>query len=625
MSEISRFQFVAETGVGFAYNAFVEYKNPGSTTWKKTASLCSVSLGVTKDVNLYDISGIKEGAEVRFCMDVKAGKKGKTATEVFVYKKASINYAKYNAKGTTLNPQIQYKGLFTYQNPFATQVENDKVYNGDISYLQFIALTGIGYAYRIRLEYRNITGNTAKGQPIREVMWHRTKSLGNVSLNVTKDIHPCDLSEIKEGAVVRFVMDVVAGTTITAKEIFVYHKKANYFARYNGKGTTLNPKIDFKGILECINPSDFEKINSFKGAATTGIGYAYRLKAEYKNPLGTSWESQWKTTKSFGNVALGQVKFLKLEKASEVKEGALVRFYLDVVAGTTKSASETFIYSKEASYMAAYDAKGTTLRPTIIFRGLQISQYPELKDDAQAFAYPVEEKLPLFDKMDHTYVIVGKKPFDCFGGSTGGHAITTVSKGNRQLAEETETSSYDANMTYLIDGVCHQMANRILWPAQLLVDKAQAFFLSVCLFGPYGKGQWNIVKLKKYKNKFFEKIYSLYQEDLSDSKFREESTIAFFKIYLKEKYGEIVPEKLLTLAINAQRKIGKIGSTLTENQRLKLVNEIAAEFQNSCKQILPKADYKKILGQDIDAKPFAFNKAVLKSVKKVKPVVKKTK
>ncbi|SIN96229.1 hypothetical protein [Fibrobacter sp. UWB11] len=625
MSEISRFQFVAEAGVGYAYYAKIEYKNPGSSSWNRTGSQCSVSLGLTRDVNLYDISEIKEGAEVRFFMDVKASSKDRTASEVFTYKKSSVNYAKYNAKGNLITgPKIQYKGLFTYQNPFASQVENDKDYSGDISYLQFIALFGIGYAYRVRLEYRNMTGTASNGQPIREVMWHRTNSLGNVSLGVTKDVHLCDLSEIKEGAVVRFVMDIIGGVTTTAKEVFVYHKKANYFAQYNGKGTTLNPKIEFKGRLECINPNDLEKINSFKGAATVGVGFAYRLKAEYRNPVGSSWDSEWKTTKSFGNVALGQVKFLKLVDATEVKEGALVRFCLDVVAGTTKSAKEMFIYSKEASYMASYDAKGTTLSPTIIFRGLQISQYPELKDDAQAFAIPVSDKVLGLDKMDHTYVVMGGRAFGCFGRSADGRAITPVSKGNKQVAEETETSSYNANMTYGVHGVCHQMANRILWTAQLLVDEAQAFNVSVSLFGPYGKGQWNIVKLKKYKSKFFETIYALYQKGLSESQFREQSTEAFYNIYLKEKYGKI-PSNMLPLAIKAQRKIEKIDSSLTETQRLKLVNEIAADFQNSCKQILTKVECKKLLGQELEAKPFAFNKSDLKGVKMAKPAVKKTK
>lgn len=626
MNEISRIQCCAKAGIGYAYRAKIQYKNPGSNDWKTTGSITNVSLGATKNIDLKNVSGINEGAEVKFVLDVIAGRT-KTASESFIYKKKSIYYVTYNGKGTTLSPSIQYLGIAKYDNPDSdpeTQIENDKDYDGDISYLQFIALTGIGYAYRIQLEYRNMTGTAANGQPIREVKWHRTSTLGNVSLGVTQDIHLSNLPEIKEGAVVRFVMNVIAGKTVNADQIFIYHKKANYFAQYNGKGTTLNPKIEFKGRLECINASDFEKINSFKGTATVGVGFVYRLKAEYRNPVGSTWESQWKTTKSFGNVALAQVKFLKLEDATEVKEGALVRFCLDVVAGKTKSAKEIFIYSKEGSYVATYDAKGTTLSPTIIYRGLQISQYPELKDDAQAFSYPVAEKLPGFDKMDHTYVVMGGREFGCFGGSTGGNAITPVSKGNKQVAQETETTSYNAGMIYAIHGVCHQMANRVLWTAQLLVDEAQAFNISVSLFGPYGKGQWNIVKLKKYKSRFFETIYNLYQQGLSETQFRKQSTEAFYNIYLKEKYGK-APLNMLPKALEAQKKIEKIDSSLTETQRLQLVNEIAAEFQNSCKQTLTDAEYKKFLGRDSAAKPFAFTKSDLKGIKAVSPVIKKTK
>ena len=45
-----------------------------------------------------------------------------------------------------------------------------------------------------------------------------------------------------------------------------------------------------------------------------------------------------------------------------------------------------------------------------------------------------------------------------------------------------------AKLVYGITGVCHQTANRILWPAGVTVRQARGYWASWLLYGTYGKG-----------------------------------------------------------------------------------------------------------------------------------------
>lgn len=363
MNQISRFQFIAEAGIGYAYYVKIEYKNPGSSRWQKTDSQCSVSVGLTKNVNLYDISAIKEGAEVRFFMDVKASNNDKTASESFIYQKNSTYYAKYNGKGSVFSPKIQYKGLYTYENPYATVTENDSNFNGNISCFRFFAKAGIGYAYRVMIEYRNKKGSASNGQSIRELKWQRTENKGSISVGQILELDLKEITEIREGAAVRFHLDVVGGTSATASQIFIYHKNSRYRADYNGKGFVRSPEIEFLGQVLGLNK--IGEISRLRFFAEIGIGFAYSVKIQYR----TSETSVWKTSSKLCDVALGQNKDVNLSSISDLKEGNEVRFYMDIKGASGISADETFIYGKNSHYIAQYNAKGTTGDPTTVFQG----------------------------------------------------------------------------------------------------------------------------------------------------------------------------------------------------------------------------------------------------------------
>lgn len=107
-----------------------------------------------------------------------------------------------------------------------------------------------------------------------------------------------------------------------------------------------------------------------------------------------------------------------------------------------------------------------------------------------AMAYPTS----LFAKAaDHTYVKcgTGKKAWGCWGGKTGGKELRRGT-GSTKRADKIAGSDEKAGIKcYLINGVCHQAANRILLPAGILVRGARGYYVSEALFGPYGRvGFW---------------------------------------------------------------------------------------------------------------------------------------
>jgi|GEM_PF-946533 hypothetical protein len=90
---------------------------------------------------------------------------------------------------------------------------------------------------------------------------------------------------------------------------------------------------------------------------------------------------------------------------------------------------------------------------------------------------------------DHTYVecSTGGKGWACWGGKSGGTAFNRGS-GSTRRADAIAGSNERAGITcYLVNGVCHQAANRILVAAGVLVSAARGYALSQAVFGPYGR------------------------------------------------------------------------------------------------------------------------------------------
>jgi hypothetical protein len=90
---------------------------------------------------------------------------------------------------------------------------------------------------------------------------------------------------------------------------------------------------------------------------------------------------------------------------------------------------------------------------------------------------------------DHTYVrcSTGGKAWSCWGGKTGGSFLRSGSGSTNQADAIAEPNERARVTCYLVNGVCHQAANRILFPAGIFVTGARGYGLSSAIFGPYGR------------------------------------------------------------------------------------------------------------------------------------------
>ena len=90
---------------------------------------------------------------------------------------------------------------------------------------------------------------------------------------------------------------------------------------------------------------------------------------------------------------------------------------------------------------------------------------------------------------DHTYVECGTggKAWGCWGGKTGGTELRRGTGSTRRANAIAEPNERAGIKCYLINGVCHQAANRILFPAEITVRGARGYDVSESLFGPFGR------------------------------------------------------------------------------------------------------------------------------------------
>ncbi len=88
---------------------------------------------------------------------------------------------------------------------------------------------------------------------------------------------------------------------------------------------------------------------------------------------------------------------------------------------------------------------------------------------------------------DHTYVLSDAgHVWPCYGRSSGGRAICD---GLAELndADCLSRPNSTAGIDYGFTGVCHQMANRILYPSGATVEDALGYRGSLLAWGTYGR------------------------------------------------------------------------------------------------------------------------------------------
>lgn len=93
--------------------------------------------------------------------------------------------------------------------------------------------------------------------------------------------------------------------------------------------------------------------------------------------------------------------------------------------------------------------------------------------------------------LDHTYVGSNSgHVWGCHGRSKGGSVVCS-GIGNVDQADCLATPVQTAGIRYGISGVCHQAANRILWPSKTTVAAARGARGSIFAWGLYGRDPGN--------------------------------------------------------------------------------------------------------------------------------------
>lgn len=229
-----------------------------------------------------------------------------------------------------------------------------------------------------------------------------------------------------------------------------------------------------------------------------------------------------------------------------------------------------------------------------------------MKSDILAgYTSPALVKQPF---IDHTYVISsGGKAYACFGNDHGGlHICGGGSKEEEaaildwahNIAFDKKSNSMDggkdleghAGIKYGWSGVCHQTANRILYPIHKDVRDAGGYSISSLLYGPYGSGDW---KGDDYKPKNC-KVESSFMGEL----YSEEYTFDL----IKEKIGVGVFNSNKSVIEIAVKKLRQSKQSLDEKYIDKAidldyaykVNSMVEEYLSELSTVLLDEDYKKL-------------------------------
>jgi hypothetical protein len=87
---------------------------------------------------------------------------------------------------------------------------------------------------------------------------------------------------------------------------------------------------------------------------------------------------------------------------------------------------------------------------------------------------------------DHTYVLSSEgHKWGCWGRDAGGKAICS-GNGSASVANCISQPKSTSGLIYAVTGVCHQTANRILYPARAIVSRARGYWASSLVYGTYG-------------------------------------------------------------------------------------------------------------------------------------------
>jgi hypothetical protein len=245
---------------------------------------------------------------------------------------------------------------------------------------------------------------------------------------------------------------------------------------------------------------------------------------------------------------------------------------------------------------------------------------------------------------DHTYVEcgTGARGWSCWGGKIGGTAFNS-GNGSTVRADSIAQPNERAGITcYLINGVCHQAANRILLPAGILVTATRGYSVSSAMFGPYGRvgmlpcsapfnqypgahgdlqaciamsvssASMKASKLPKVKGedrhvRELKEAYNEFDPQEATHFDRMKFHVALFEREVKHRLGDRLGSTAKKGLRQAKENVelehhqlatGKLNKELSNTEFVKAFNEMTHKFQDEVAGAISKAQYKKLMNLD---------------------------
>jgi hypothetical protein len=222
---------------------------------------------------------------------------------------------------------------------------------------------------------------------------------------------------------------------------------------------------------------------------------------------------------------------------------------------------------------------------------------------------------------DHTYATSSDGHlWSCFGRDSGG-LILDRGTGDSALADclahPIRHPHVYAGITYGLTGLCHQAANRILYPAGIKVARAKGYGGSVFAFGEYGLGPWRekdvCVKMaassvappseggkSQMPSETAKQSPSLTPEEMERQEFQALADVSLGEGYDPVKLAQ-VGQLRLGLRSEQARLVRQLGNRhISRLQYLNLLNELLTRTYSECAKILGTQDFEKLFGTPLN-------------------------
>lgn len=191
--------------------------------------------------------------------------------------------------------------------------------------------------------------------------------------------------------------------------------------------------------------------------------------------------------------------------------------------------------------------------------------------------------LDSFHGIDHTYVTSSEgHVWNCWGRSTGGQQICSGVADAGQADCLSQKNSH-AGLLYGITGVCHQTANRILYPARCIVSAADNYWLTALLYGTYG------LSVVRFKSRLAhcldgEEYYTPRSKELSgEAAYLQKINLLYANALAKQRQPGLSKDRLVfrllqnELKITAAYRLGSEARAGTTGVLLKFQSDLLTE------------------------------------------------